>query len=150
MRRVARSWTQKKHTKQPSCFRRYLWSPAWPFFTLEEAVDKLYGPTSPLILLIGFWHVSTLLYLVGPVVLSRVRVERPLFRRPIRLDIVQGGQTCAIQITWCLFPAASFFAAPLTLLFIYSAALSIPSAKCYATCCLLRKSIWGLSSDLPS
>lgn len=53
MSRVAGTWTQTEHRKQPSSFFRYLWSPEWPSFTLGEAVEKLYGPTSPLILLIG-------------------------------------------------------------------------------------------------
>lgn len=112
MRRVARSWTQTKHTKQPSCFRRYLWSPEWPFFTLEVAGEKSYGPTSPLILLIGCQQLLTRQHTAlswgscGPI--SCASGTRFILSRPIRLDTVQGGQTCAIQITRCLFLAASF------------------------------------------
>lgn len=48
--RIARSWTQTKPKKQPSSFWRYLWSSEWPLFTLEAAVEKLWRPTSLLIL----------------------------------------------------------------------------------------------------
>jgi len=160
MRRAARSWTQIKHTKEPSCFRRYLWSPEWPYIHTWRGSWKIvwtHLTTDQADRFLAFSETSVhccILQVLWSYLVCEWNAN--YFVNPF-VWTVQGGQTCTIEITcdftWLLlFRRSSDSPLYLLCLSFYPVYFSPPqtSVKCYATCCILRKSIWGLSSDLLS